>query len=90
MRSCVSVCTIDTGIPSSRPNVTNRCSSVSQTVVLVGEGGAVEDLRGIDEIEPMDLQVALALNLVPGKPHGATVYSYRIYVNTLIKRDLAS
>jgi hypothetical protein len=53
---------------------------VSETVVLVRERGAVEYALRIHKIEPVVLQVSLALNLVPREPRWASVYSLRIYV----------
>lgn len=48
---------------------------ILEAVVFVRERGAIEYPLGIHEIKPVVLQVALALNLVPRKPHATSVYS---------------
>jgi hypothetical protein len=53
--------------------------AVPEAIILVGERSAAEYPLGIRKIEPVVLQVALALNLVPRKPHGTSVYSLCIY-----------
>lgn len=70
-------------MPSRSPRVTSLLV-VPKAIVLVGKGGTLEHAPCIHKVKPVVLQVALALNLVPRKPHPLSVYSYCIYVKTSV------
>lgn len=61
MRSFVSVWTIETGMPCTRPGVTNRLLVVPKAVVFVGKRGSFEHALCIHKVEPVVLQVRLRL-----------------------------
>lgn len=43
--------------------------SVGEAVVLIGEGQALEHVRGVDEVEPVFLEIDGTLALGPGETH---------------------
>jgi len=57
---------------------------VTDTVILVGKGEAMENPFGIHEVETVVRHVPPALGLVPRKPHGLV---YRHYVYTSSRRN---
>jgi len=71
---------MDTGMPLAQAQSHETLLVVAETVVLIRKGSAVEYSFGVHKIDSVVLQVPLALNLVPRKPHRAIVYSQCIYV----------
>ena len=49
---------------------------ISEAIIFVCEGEAIEYWSSIHEVETVHLQVALALRLVPSDPHGLLYWHY--------------
>ena len=54
---------------------------VTETIIFIGERGAVENPFGVHEVEAVVLQIPLALRLVPREPYGL-VYRHSVYTST--------
>ena len=54
---------------------------IREAIVLESKGRTLKYSGRIDEVQPMILQVKTTFPFIPGKPHSASVYTFRLCVN---------
>ena len=67
--SSVSVWATETGNTRQQPQSDEALLSVDKAIILIGEGQAFEDARGINEVKAMIFEADDALALGPGETH---------------------
>ena len=80
---------IETGMPASKPRVTNLCSPVAEPVIFEGERYPLEHASSVLEVDAMRLEILRSLGFVPGEFHDLIVYTRRNYEKRTARRGLS-
>lgn len=61
-----------------------------ETIIFEGERDGLEDSWGVEEIQPVALQIQVALDFRPSELHAFSVYTQRICVNVVAAASTVS